>query len=225
MAEKYPHLHLKTLWSAFFLCFFALVSPLHAQETRPDVSPPIIELEAVTESRADRSQVFTAQVVDDQTLDRVTLHFRRGDADPFERVEMLPLGSSAFFSTTLMTDPDDLRPFEYYVQAIDEAGNRTVFGFAFDPLRRAIVPGNSEELAGNGKAEDRLAGTGSAPARSGGITPPIPVPAVSNGRVKWWAIALGVVAVGTVAALAGDDGGGGSGGADTVPLRIQLQEP
>jgi len=227
MSEKNPHLHFLALLTAVLLCLSAIASPVLAQSGRPDVEPPIIELEEVVESFADRSQVFTAQVVDNLTLGKVTLHYRRNLSDPFVRINMTPLGSSGFFSATVNTEPADLRRFEYYVQALDDAGNRTVYGFAFDPLRRDILSRNNARIVGESANEGgRLAGSSGGDAAilagTAGASGP-PVPAVGSGRQKWWAIALGVVAVGAVAALAADDGGGSGG--DTVPLRVQLQEP
>lgn len=187
----------------------ATLAPLHAESVVPDTRAPHIELEALTESAADRSQVFTAQVSDDRALESVTLHHRRDGTQPFARATMSPLGDTGYYSVSLPTDPDDLRAIEYYVQALDGNGNRTVEGYAFDPFRRTLLP--AAPLAVDGRnaepAERTAAGDASL-------------------QRRWWAVALGIVAVGAIAALAGgggsDDSGGGEG---TVPPAVDAQEP
>jgi len=177
-----------------------VLAPLHAQERPADTRAPIIEIESLGESTADATQTFTAQVADDRELAGVSLHHRRAGQQPFARVPMPALGANGYYGVSLTTDPDDLRPIEYYVQAIDETGNRTVNGFAFDPLVRTLLP---------------RAGATAAP------VPPDDAPIESSGRPRWWAVALGVLAVGALVSLAGSDGGD----EDTVPLVIDLPEP
>ena len=194
--------------------------------TDADVEPPVIELEALGEAAAAASQVFTAQVVDDRSLRDVVLYHRRAGDGPFERAVMRPLGVSAFHSVALATDPADLRDIEYYVQARDVGGNRSVEGFAFEPIVRRILPAPavagslaSREGAGERRAPD-------ASERRAG--PAEPAPSIGS-KVRWWHVALGVVAVGSLAALAGggDDGGSGSDAPSgpTVPLTVNLGVP
>lgn len=189
--------------AAALLAALAL-TPLHAQQQGPDTRAPVIEIETLDESTADATQTFTAQVADDRELAGVTFHHRRAGQQPFARVPMRALGDSDYYGISLPTDPDDLRSIEYYVQALDESGNRTVSGFAFDPHVRTLRP---QVVA-------------AAP------PPPERQPAETSGSRRWWAVALGVLAVGAVVSLAGsDDGGGGGGGGDTVPLTVDLSEP
>jgi len=175
----------------------------------PDATPPVIEHEGPERAAAASRQVFTAQVVDDRVLRDVTLYHRRDGELPYRASPMNALADSAFFSASIPTDPRDSRRIEYYLQARDTGGNRTVSGFAFDPWMREIVA--------------------SAPA--GGLSPPaVTGPGetsapIAIGGVAWWKVALGVVAVGALAALAG--GGGSGSGADDgdVPFTLTLGEP
>lgn len=191
--------------------------------TDADIEPPVIEIEALDEVAAAASQVFTAQVVDDRGLRDVRLYHRRAGKREFESVPMLPVGRSAFHSVTLDTDPADLRTIEYYVQARDGGGNRSVEGFAFEPLVRRLTPAVDSGLA-------RVPVTKvPASARVSGPTARDAAPS-SGSPVRWWHVALGVVAAGTLAALAGggDDGASSDGAAisgPTVPLTINLGEP
>ncbi len=186
----------------------------------PDAEPPTIELEEISSSEAARNQVFTAQVVDDRELVDVTLYHRRSGQSAFEPETMLTLGSTSYFSATVTTNPEDLRAIEYYVQARDEGGNRTVFGYAFDPLIRSLTPASvAAPLTLEDDDRDTAAVVPAATARGGEALG-------TESTVKWWHIALGVVAVGALAAAAGGGSDGGSGGGEnTVPLTITLGEP
>ena len=188
--------------------------------TDADVEPPVIELEALDEVRAADSQVFTAQVVDDRGLRDVRLYHRRAGKQAFEAATMRAVGDSAFHSVTLATDPADLRAIEYYVQARDGGGNRSVAGFAFEPFVRRLTPAAPAPLARAPATPDAAGSAEPAPARDAG-------PSLGS-KVRWWHVALGVVAAGTLAALAGGDGGGSDGtgtSEETVPLTVTLGEP
>ena len=191
---------------ALIVC--ALAAPLSAGAAAGvDTEPPLIEIETLPETRADRSQVFTAQVVDDRALEDVVLYHRREGQQPYARAPMRAIADSAYFSVAIPTDPTDLRAIEYYVQARDRGGNRSVSGFAFDPLRRTLSPQPSPLAAGSGPSASTAAAQADDDART---------------RPRWWAIALGVVAVGALAAFAdGSDDDGGDG----ARLTIDLQEP
>ena len=206
-------------------CLEIALGVARAQDVAADVEPPVIELEALGESTAAESQVFTAQVVDDIGLRDVLLYHRRAGDVPFRSAPMRPVGTSAFHSATLETDPADLRDIEYYVQARDGGGNRSVAGFAFEPFVRRLSPGALARVPVTSVPADRR--TGGPVAR----TAPGDGPAIGT-KVRWWHVALGVVAVGSLAALAGGDGGGSDGaelpagdGSPTVPFTINLGEP
>lgn len=186
--------------AAALLAVLAL-SPLQAQERTPDTRAPLIVIETLEEAAADTTQTFGARVSDDRALAGVALYHRREGQEAFVRTPMRPRGASGDFAVAVPTDPEDLRPIEYYLQALDESGNRTVSGFAFDPLVRRLRPGEP---------------------RAAAAPEPAAPPIASSGNARWWTLALGVLAVGTLAALA-DDGGGDGG--DTVPLTVDLPAP
>lgn len=166
----------------------------------PDTRSPVIELEAIGEAQADKSQVFTVQVVDDRLLKDVILYHRRDGQQAFSRVVMNPLADSAFFTTSITTDPTDLRSIQYYIQARDEGGNRTVQGYAFDPYTRVLIANNT--IIDN--------------------QPIVPAETVSSsGGIRWWHIALGVIAVGALLSAA-DGGDSGAGDDGTVPLTVNV---
>ncbi len=170
------------------------------------------------EADAGYTQVFTALVADDKQLKDVTLYHRRAGRQAFDRAPMLPLGTTGYFSAQLTTDPADLRAIEYYVQARDQGGNRTVSGFAFDPYKRIMKP--VEFVA---KPSTKPA-TPDEPIKQATVTN-IEVarePTEQTSNRKWWGIALAVL-VGAV--LASSSGGGSSGDAERTELTINLPLP
>ncbi len=107
---------------------------------RIDVEPPLIEHDVVSETEADIRQTFVATVVDDEELDSVLFFYRYAGETSFSRYVMMPVSFSSTYITQIPTDPDSYTPIEYYIQARDTSGNRTVRGYAFSPLVRNIVP-------------------------------------------------------------------------------------
>lgn len=184
-------------------------------QSSPDIRSPVIELNVLAESPADNTQVFTAQVIEDILLKDVFLYHRRAGKIPFTPVAMEQVGDSNNYSVTLDTDPTDLRSIEYYIQARDEGGNRTVEGFAFDPYTRVLIA--SETAA---KVEVAPTSTASEPATTRATN-------TTKSKVRWWHIVAGIVVVGAAASLAsGDSSDGGTvPPSGTVPLTVNVIEP
>jgi len=105
-----------------------------------DVEPPLIEHEIVAESDANIRQTFVATVVDDQELDRVQLFYRFKGETRYTRTIMDRVSFSSTWIAQIATDPSSPQDMEYYIQAKDKSGNRTVRGYAFSPLVRKIIP-------------------------------------------------------------------------------------
>ncbi len=198
-------------------------------QSSPDIRSPVIELEVIVESSADNVQLFTARVLEDILLKDVLLYHRRAGQQPFTPVAMVQTGNSDNYSISLETDPTDLRAIEYYIQARDEGGNRTVEGFAFDPYTRALtVKEPIKETVIETPVPVTPAVT-SAPAVTNTNVEPAPSQAsTGTGKVRWWHIVAGVLVVGAVASLAsgGSDGGeSNTTGEGTVPLTINITGP
>lgn len=169
-----------------------------------DTVAPVIELEELKESVADRSQVFSAQVREDNILEEVTLYYRREGQLPFSRATMKALGSTGYYSVSIPTDFNDLRTLEYYIQAVDATGNRTVSGYAFDPYQRTLTAPASSLSSSNRELSQAQDSQGSG-------TPLL--------KRRWVQIALGVLAVGVIASVVDDD----SGDSQVVPVTFSLQ--
>lgn len=178
----------------------------------PDTEPPIIEIEALAESVADNTQVFAAQIAEDRVLLDAILYFRRQGQTAFTGAVMNPIGDTGYYSVSIETDPSDLRTIEYYLQARDESGNRTVSGFAFDPFQRQLLPATSRIVQSSIPNETASTSIGTSPES---VTPFY--------KRSWVQIALGVIAVGVLASAAG--GSGGSSDETTQSIRLNIPEP
>lgn len=176
-------------------------------QSSPDIRSPTIQLQVVAESRAEEKQVFTAQVSEDRVLKDVLLYYRRAGQQPYIPVAMTQVGSTNDYNASIITNPTDLRAIEYYIQARDESGNRSVEGYAFDPYTRILI------------ANDTIIST-----------PPEPVSTAetNNGlsKIRWWHIVAGVVVVGAAASLVSNGGDeNASTGDGTVPLTVNITGP
>lgn len=156
-----------------------------------DLEPPLIEHEIVSEADASFRQRFFAQVVDDRELASVTLHWRYAGEGNYARVAMNRVSTSSTWVGEVSTSPADARAIEYFLEARDVGGNRTVRGFVFSPLVRRIVNPDRPAAPAAERTADAQA------------------PEASRSRTIYWV--LGALAVGVLAGLAS---GGSSGGND-----------
>lgn len=162
-----------------------------------DADPPSIEPAILVEGLRGDNQVFSATVTDNDVVSSVTLHYRLGDNGPYQRVPMDMLGSTGIYTVSIDSTeiPDTTETIHYYFEALDAAENRTLHGFAFDPLQRALV--DVPTVA----AQPAVAETAS----SG-----------MSLQQKFIYGALGVLLIGVIASA-----GGGGGGSDAgVPVTI-----
>ena len=194
------------LLSFLVLCLASSLG--HAQST--DTAPPLIELEELAEGTADRTQVFTAQVTEDNELVGVTLYYRRAGQLPFTPAPMEALGTTGYYSVSIPTDFDDVRTIEYYVQAQDEAGNRTVSGYAFDPYQRTLTS-SPEPIKATGTASENLP----RPTSTASVDDTT-LPLLTR---RWFQVTLGILAAGVIASAVQDSGEV----SEVVPLTFNVQ--
>ncbi|ASJ72366.1 hypothetical protein [Granulosicoccus antarcticus] len=175
-----------------------LVMPSSSWAQTLDTDPPRIDFKPVVEGLKGDSQVFSATVSDDQEVSAVMLHYRLDNESVYQNRTMSPIGSTGIFSTTLKVDKT-VEVIQYYIEATDKAGNRTLQGFAFDPIERKLL--------------DRQV-----PAAQ--TTDVVPEPGMSTGRKILYGV-LGLVVVGAIASAAGGSDSGGSSAPD-VPVTITV---
>lgn len=173
----------------------ALVTPSHSWAQTPDTDPPRIDFKPVVEGLKGDSQVFSATVSDDREVADVLLHYRLDDESVYQNRSMTPIGSTGIFTTTLKID-DTIDTVQYYIEATDKAGNRTLQGFAFDPIERQLV---ERQVPANQQASsERESSQG-----------------LSTGRKILYGV-LGLVVVGALA------GAAGSGGSDSSSPQVDV---
>jgi len=172
----------------------------HAQDI--DSEPPAIVFEAVSQGYFGDSQVFTATVSDDTSVEAVTLYYRFNADSQYENREMKMLGSTDIYTTTIDSDsvPDGATSIQYYMEALDGASNRTLQGFAFDPIERKLI-----------EAPAAVTRTAVAPVEV----------RMSTGRKIVYGV-LGIVVIGAIASAA--SGGGSSDTPPGVPVTVNVQE-
>ena len=162
-----------------------------------DVEPPVIEHDVVESAEADVVQSFSATVADDVELNSVRFLYRFEGETRFISVDMSRVASSSTYTAQVDTEIDDPRAIQYYFEARDGSGNRTLRGYNFSPLIRLIE------------------------------VPQLPVePVVEEGPKKFnrrpiYYVVGGVVAVALLGALV--SGGGGDGGDD--PMSDPMVDP
>lgn len=197
---------LRQLSTTLLLTILVSVSLFTTSLAQPiDTQAPVIEVEELKDSPVDLSQVFTALIAEDVQLKDATLYYRREGQQAFSALPMEPLGTTGYFSVSVPTPVSDLRAIEYYVQARDEAGNRTVSGFAFDPYRRTL------HASAASLAQQTNPSIGSATTESTDTTPLL--------KQRWVQVTLGILALSALATLADDDGAD----SQVVPLTFSTE--
>jgi len=103
-----------------------------------DVDPPVIEHDVVVTAEAGERQDFTATVADDNELATVRFLYRFEGERQYTSLEMNRVSASSTFNVVIETDEQSDAAIEYYIEARDESGNRTLRGYNFSPLVRFI---------------------------------------------------------------------------------------
>ncbi len=197
---------------ALALALFASWAPVvQAQSDFGDFEAPSIEHDEDTRGRRGAVENFIARVTDNERLASVHLYYRYNgeqvpDADYIE-VDMQPIKGSDFHSADIDTSDaaDEASVIEYYIRAEDVSGNVVLKGFAFRPLERILddptVPVDDALVT---EAADTSVDT-------------------SGGKLNWWLVGLGVLAVGGLAAVAAD--GGGSSDCNPCVVTLDIEPP
>ena len=174
-----------------------------AQAQVIDVDPPTIELEAVDEGIRGETQVFSATVEDNNEVSMMTLHYRFGNTSNYQSVPMSPIAGTSIYTASVDTSDTSITLIQYYMEARDSGGNRTVQGFAFDPFERVLV--EQQEVVATAPA-----GTA--------VVPAAPVRMSTQRKVIYGL--LGVLVVGGLVAASSSSSGSGGGADEEVDLTI-----
>lgn len=121
-----------------WFCVAQFVAVVDAAAQGFDVDPPIIEHDVVVTAEAAERQDFTATVADDNELATVRFLYRFEGERQYTSLEMNRVSTSSTFNVVVETDVESDAAIEYYIEARDESGNRTLRGYNFSPLVRFI---------------------------------------------------------------------------------------
>jgi len=197
-------------------CFSAtfLFSPLlHAQQLAlpsGDLIAPTITFVPPSELvSAGSSQKISATVTDNVGVQSVTLFYRTVGTDPYQRA-LMSRGSAADHYSTMIFDVK-APGIEYYIQAMDLAGNTLLKGYSFSPLvisvKRSGESGRVSSTPSNREIRDKLK------------------KASSFDNKTWLWIGLGALAVGGLVVAGSDSGGGGGAVTPTGTIIITAPSP
>lgn len=173
---------------------------LWAQATLPlDLEPPVIVFEEQKSGVAGSDQLFTVDVTDDRRVTSVVLYYRFASDPEFTSAPMDGEVGTSIYTRTVQTTAADPRNLEYYIQAEDLAGNRSIKGFVFDPLVRTLTADASPTTTVSGES-------------SGGF----------DRRILWGLAGLLVIAL--IAGASGGDSGGSTNNTGGGPITIDVNE-
>jgi len=163
----------------------------------------------VEEGVRGETQVFSATVTDDNQVLSMTLHYRFGNDSAYEAVPMSVIQGTSIYTASIDTNDTTASAIQYYMEAKDAGGNRTVQGFAFDPFER-LLSDEKAVVADSTAAEPVV------------VVPPPPRSLAR--KISYGLIGLLVLA-GLASAAGGSSGGGNTTGTGDVELTIVVDTP
>jgi hypothetical protein len=165
-----------------------------------DLEAPEISHEVIPETlEAGSSVQLKATVYDNVGVKSVTMFYRTKGENEYKRVRMNQISDTHVYAITLGKNALVSPGVEYYIQAVDLAGNSLLHGYSFSPLNLTVVAAAVPAT----EATDSVAEVS-----AGESIPKDPKREPDAKKTKTWIwIALGALAAGAVAALASQSGG------------------
>ncbi len=171
------------------------------------VAPEISQENYINTVKEGDDHPITVTVTDNVGIKQVTLYYRIIGTEEYQRRAMDNIVNTNDFHATIKSDQIKAPGMEYYIQAMDNAGNTLLHGYSFSPLSVKTTNGGAATVA----SSDTAAVLASSEEES------------SN---TWLWIGLGVLAAGLVAAAAGGGGGDDSPPPpSTTTLTINASDP
>ena len=164
------------------------------------VAPQITQEKYIDTVKAGADHQVTVTVTDNVGVKQVTLFYRTIGTEEYKRMAMVNIVRTDDYQANIKSDQIKAPGMEYYVQAMDNAGNTLLHGYSFSPLSVKTTNGDAATVA-SGDTAAILASE-------------------EESSNTWLWIGLGVLAAGVVAVAAG--GGGGDDGGDTPPTTATL---
>lgn len=209
--------HSLRLFITLVLCAGFIYTPIlqAAQLSLPsgDLIAPEVSHEVIPGSlEAGSSVQIKATVTDNVGVKSVTLFYRTKGTEEYKRAAMNRIGETDQYAITLGKDDLVAPGIEYYIQAMDLAGNSLLHGYSFSPLSVSVVPPVAPKATEAESVAEKAQPSGETIREE---------PKAKKKSKTWLWIALGALAVGVIAAAAGGGGGGGTtdgGGTGTVVI-------
>ena len=151
------------------------------------VAPEISQEKYIDTVKTGADHPITVTVTDNVGVKLVTLYYKTIGTEEYKRKTMDNIVNTDDYHATFNSDQIKAPGLEYYIQAMDHAGNTLLHGYSFSPLSVRTVSGDTTVASSSGDTA-------------------IEAEESSN---TWLWIGLGVLAVGLAAAAAGGGGGGG----------------
>ena len=190
----------------FLLCVGFIYTPIlqAAQLSLPsgDLVAPEVSHEVIPDSlEAGSSVQIKATVTDNVGVKSVTLFYRTKGEEDYKRTSMNRIGETNEYAVTLGKEELVEPGVEYYIQAMDLAGNSLLHGYSFSPLVVNVVAPTGAAAATVAEGETIREEPAAEPKKKTNI----------------WLWVGGLLALGVIAAAAGGGGGGDSAAAPPPP--------
>jgi len=211
-------------WLVSVMLSLSLVlAPLaQVQAQFDDTEAPVLIHRQLDSGIAGELQTFLARVSDDFGVSEVTLYYRQSDTGDFSRLNMRPLlDSIGEYMIAVETSVNDYAGFQYYIEAVDEAGNRTNRGFEYAPIILPLSP-PAASITSNTTPGPVVQPSEQPGAQSSGTEP---VPQSGGLAVKPSTILIGVGALLAVGLLVAAGGSGGGDDSPEAPVATPTVDP
>ena len=120
---------------AVWLAVVQVLSSVAMAQLEDSENPVIIHRQADTPGVAGELQTFLARVYDDVEVVDVTLYYRQSAVANFQQIPMRPLlDSLGEYMIAIETSDSEYPGLQYYIEAVDSAGNVTSRGFSYAPI-------------------------------------------------------------------------------------------
>ena len=169
------------------------------------VAPEISQEKYIDTVKTGADHQISVTVTDNVGVKQVTLYYRNIGTEEYKRKSMDNIFNTDDYHTTLKSDQIKAPGVEYYIQAMDNAGNTLLHGYSFSPLSVKTTNGDAVAV-------------------TSGDTAAI-LESEEESSNTWLWVGLGVLAVGLVAAAAGGGGGDGDTPPSTATLNINASDP
>ena len=193
---------------------FSIASADQLSLPAADLIAPEVTHQGITQEIVAGSSIpIKAHVTDNRGVQSVILYYRVKGAKDYNQITMAKVGETDDYSATIPKEAVIEPGIEYYIQAVDLAGNVLLHGFSFSPLIVSVSP------TSDGGAARAAVLTGGSIAVSNGDSAKGSEKLYKN---KWLWIGVGVVAAGIIASQSGSDD---SGGVTAKPTTVVVNAP